>query len=143
MILFFFYIGVIAVGIFADNPIPLDTTSGRVGLFHGGGWYLLGVQSLTALCLALWGFFSSVILLYVINKIVMIRMPVHHELMGADLSEHHVKHGGHVSNILSIVLYSMPTSFAKFYIFRISNYLLLSLLFISTKKKKIYINIKK
>jgi hypothetical protein len=27
--------GVIAVGLFADNPIPLDTTSGRSGLFKG------------------------------------------------------------------------------------------------------------
>jgi hypothetical protein len=27
--------GVIAVGLFAENPIPLDTTSGRSGLFKG------------------------------------------------------------------------------------------------------------
>jgi hypothetical protein len=27
--------GVIAVGLFADNPEPLDTTSGRSGLFKG------------------------------------------------------------------------------------------------------------
>lgn len=46
--------GVIAVGFFADNPIPLETTNGRTGLFKGGGWYLLGIQSLTALCLAAW-----------------------------------------------------------------------------------------
>lgn len=46
--------GVIAVGLFADNPIPLETTSGRSGLFRGGGWYLLGVQCLSALSLACW-----------------------------------------------------------------------------------------
>ena len=27
--------GVIAIGFFADNPIPLDTTNGRKGLFKG------------------------------------------------------------------------------------------------------------
>jgi len=27
--------GVIAIGLFADNPYPLDTTNGRKGLFKG------------------------------------------------------------------------------------------------------------
>lgn len=27
--------GVIVVGLFADNPIPMETTSGRSGLFKG------------------------------------------------------------------------------------------------------------
>lgn len=27
--------GVVAIGLFADNPYPLDTTSGRKGLFKG------------------------------------------------------------------------------------------------------------
>lgn len=43
-----------AVGLFADNPIPLETTNGRMGLFKGGGWYLLGIQCLSALCLLCW-----------------------------------------------------------------------------------------
>ncbi|KAG5897809.1 hypothetical protein JTB14_011809 [Gonioctena quinquepunctata] len=85
--------GVIAVGIFADNPFPLDTTNGRSGLMKGGGWYLLGIQCLTALCFLLWGIISTVILLWVINKFITIRMDVHVELMGADLTEHLVKHG--------------------------------------------------
>lgn len=46
--------GVIAVGLFADNPKPLETTNGRTGLFKGGGWYLLGIQCLSALCLLCW-----------------------------------------------------------------------------------------
>lgn len=29
------FIGVLAVGLFAQNPIPLDTTNGRRGLFRG------------------------------------------------------------------------------------------------------------
>lgn len=84
--------GVIAVGLFADNPIPLDTTSGRKGLFKGGGWYLLGIQSLSALCLTCWGVCSTFALLWVINKLVPIRMDPNEELLGADLMEHRIRH---------------------------------------------------
>ncbi|XP_017759902.1 PREDICTED: putative ammonium transporter 3 [Eufriesea mexicana] len=84
--------GIIAVGLFADNPYPLDTTSGRKGLFKGGGGYLLGVQCLTVVCLALWSFTISIILLWSINKIIPIRMSVHDELLGADLVEHRIRH---------------------------------------------------
>ncbi|CAG9861389.1 unnamed protein product [Phyllotreta striolata] len=85
--------GVIAVGIFADNPYPLDTTSGRTGLIKGGGWYLLGVQTLTAVCLLIWGLLTTFLLLWFINLFVTIRMDLHMELMGADITEHLVKHG--------------------------------------------------
>ncbi|XP_044265151.1 putative ammonium transporter 2 isoform X2 [Tribolium madens] len=96
--------GVLAVGLFADDPFPLDTTSGRRGLFKGGGWYLLGVQSLACVCLTCWGIVSSVILLWFINKIVTIRMEVHAELLGADLTEHSVKHGNvGVSRAISVL----------------------------------------
>lgn len=84
--------GVIAIGLFADDPYPLDTTSGRKGLFKGGGWYLLAVQSLSALCLAAWSFTTSVILLWIIDKIIPIRMPIHEEVLGADLVEHRIRH---------------------------------------------------
>lgn len=30
-----FDVGVLAVGLFADDPVPLDSTSGRVGLLKG------------------------------------------------------------------------------------------------------------
>ncbi|KAJ8971029.1 hypothetical protein NQ317_013962 [Molorchus minor] len=86
-------LGVIAVGIFAENPFPLDTTSGRSGLLKGGGLYLLGIQCLTVLCLLTWGIVSTIILLWLINKIIVIRMDIHVELLGADLTEHLVKHG--------------------------------------------------
>lgn len=84
--------GVIAVGLFADNPIPMDTTKGRSGLFKGGGWYLLGVQTLSAFCLVCWGVCSTFLLLYVIDKIIPIRMDPHEELLGADLTEHRIRH---------------------------------------------------
>ncbi|XP_055598087.1 putative ammonium transporter 2 isoform X1 [Uranotaenia lowii] len=84
--------GVLAVGLFADNPIPLGTTNGRSGLFKGGGWYLLGVQALSALCLSCWAICSTFALLWVINKIVPIRMDPNEELLGADLMEHRIRH---------------------------------------------------
>lgn len=62
-------------------------------MFVGGGWYLLGVQTLSCVCLAIWSFTTSIILLFLINKVVTIRMEVHHELLGADLTEHRVRHG--------------------------------------------------
>lgn len=85
--------GVIAVGLFADDPKPLTTTSGRSGLLRGGGWYLLGIQSLAALCLLCWGVLTTFILLWIINKIVPIRMDPNDELLGADLTEHLINHG--------------------------------------------------
>ncbi|KAF5290991.1 hypothetical protein FQA39_LY14522 [Lamprigera yunnana] len=84
--------GVLAVGLFAQDPYPLETTNGRSGLFEGGGWYLLGIQALSCVCLATWAFCISIALLWAINKIITIRMELHMELIGADLTEHFVKH---------------------------------------------------
>ncbi|KAM3956130.1 ammonium transporter [Aphomia sociella] len=85
--------GVIAVGLFADNPIPLETTNGRSGLFKGGGWYLLGVQTLTAVCLMAWGIVVTMALLWIIDQVMSIRMDPYEELLGADLTEHRIRHG--------------------------------------------------
>ncbi|CAH0717007.1 unnamed protein product, partial [Brenthis ino] len=85
--------GVIAVGLFADNPIPMDTTNGRSGLFKGGGWYLLGVQTLTGLCLMVWGVVVTMGLLWLIDLVLPIRMDPYEELLGADLTEHKIRHG--------------------------------------------------
>lgn len=57
----------------------------------------MGVQTLTAVCITLWGIFSTILLLWFINKIIPIRMDVHEELLGADITEHLVRHS-QVSN---------------------------------------------
>ncbi|KAI8441393.1 hypothetical protein MSG28_015008 [Choristoneura fumiferana] len=85
--------GVLAVGLFADNPIPMDTTKGRSGLFKGGGWYLLGVQGLTGVCLMAWGSLVTMALLWLIDQVLPIRMDPYDELLGADLTEHRIRHG--------------------------------------------------
>lgn len=82
----------IAVGLFADNPVPLDTTKGRSGFFKSGDPYMLGIQTLSAFCLTCWGFFSTLFLLYVINILIPIRMDPNEELVGADLMEHRIRH---------------------------------------------------
>lgn len=84
--------GVLAVGLFAESPYPLNTTRGRNGLLRGGGWYLLGVQALSCLCLMTWSIISTAVILWFVNIIVPVRMKEHEELLGADLVEHYIQH---------------------------------------------------
>ena len=91
--------GVLAVGLFADNPIPLTTTSGRKGLFRGGGWYLLGVQTLEAVSLLVWGMLTTFLLLWLINLVIPIRASQNEEFLGFDLMEHKIRHGNVCTNI--------------------------------------------
>ncbi|KAF4524277.1 hypothetical protein B566_EDAN012040 [Ephemera danica] len=89
--------GVLAVGLFADNPEPdLSTTSGRAGLFKGGGWELLGIQALAVFCLCTWAILSTALILWIVNWMVPIRMTEAEELLGADFVEHRILHGHHV-----------------------------------------------
>lgn len=57
--------GVLAVGLFAEDPKPLATTGGRKGLFKGGGWELLGVQALCVVCLTTWAIVTTALILMV------------------------------------------------------------------------------
>lgn len=59
----------------------------------GGGWYLLGVQTLTGLCLIVWAGAVTMALLWLIDKVLPIRMEPYEELLGADLCEHKIRHG--------------------------------------------------
>ena len=43
----------LAVGLFAEKDL-LEGFSSYAGLFHGGGFYLLGVQLLACVCFILW-----------------------------------------------------------------------------------------
>lgn len=81
---------VLAVGLFASNPVPLELTNGRTGLFKGGGWDLLGIQALSVVCLSVWGFFATYLLLWIINKFLPIRMTPEDELLGGDVVEHNL-----------------------------------------------------
>lgn len=57
---------------------------------EGGGWYLLGVQSLAAVCIVFWGVSSTFLLLWLVNKVTPLRMDPKNELLGADYTEHNI-----------------------------------------------------
>lgn len=56
----------------------------------GGGFYLLGVQCLTAICITFWGISITFLLLWLVNKITPLRMTPEDELLGADYTEHNI-----------------------------------------------------
>ena len=55
----------LAVGLFAANEPIENTTMGRSGLFHGGGFYFLGVQTLACVVISAWSATVTAILLVV------------------------------------------------------------------------------
>ena len=56
--------GMIAVGIFAEKD-ELEGFSSYAGLLHGGGGYLLGVQTLACVCCITWSSVVTAILVKV------------------------------------------------------------------------------
>lgn len=65
-ILYFSYQqGLLSVGFFAGNETLENLTQNRYGLFHGGGFYLLGIQTLTAVCLIAWTSVTTLMILIV------------------------------------------------------------------------------
>ena len=55
----------LSVGLFASIDPLEDTTRGLAGLFHGGGLYFLGVQTLACVCVTAWSAFSTAVILLV------------------------------------------------------------------------------
>lgn len=82
--------GMLAVGIFGDDDKIERITGGRVGLTHGGGFYLLGVQTLAIVCIVGWSGFISFIQLYLINKTIGLRLSPEEEELGSDFVEHDI-----------------------------------------------------
>lgn len=58
--------------------------------FLGGEWYLLGIQSFSMLCYALWSLIASTIIVSVVNFITPLRMTPEDERLGADFTEHSI-----------------------------------------------------
>ena len=71
-------IGTLAVGLFATNK----------GLFYGGGWGLLGVQTLGLLAICVWGYIGTVFFLKLISFIVPLRVTPEEEKIGLDVVSH-------------------------------------------------------
>jgi len=58
------------------------------GLFYGGGWHFLGVETLGCLVVAAWSFACGYILFFTLNKIKGIRVEPRIEEEGLDIYEH-------------------------------------------------------
>lgn len=57
--------GLLAIGLFPERDYLLDYTHGRSGLFVGGDWTLLAIQSVMAGCIIAWSVLVSTVLLVV------------------------------------------------------------------------------
>jgi len=79
--------GMIAVALFVEKEKD-EGFSHEEGLFKGGGWRLLGIQLLACVVTAAWGVLTTVMLLFVIEKTIGIRLTREEEQQGCDLVEH-------------------------------------------------------
>jgi Amt family ammonium transporter len=70
--------GTLAVGLFAVDG----------GAFYGGGWSLMGVQTLGVIAAFAWAFGIGVILFMIIKKTIGLRVSEDEELRGLDIGEH-------------------------------------------------------
>jgi len=73
-------------GMFGTIMVGLFSTEG--GLFYGGGWRLLGVQTLGTVSSALFAAAAALVVFYVLKKTVGIRVDKREEREGLDVSEH-------------------------------------------------------
>ena len=79
--------GTLAVGLFAA-PVAAGYGNDAPGLLYGGGFRLLGVQALGALCTAAWAFGTGIAIFFALKKARILRVPAKTELKGLDLVEH-------------------------------------------------------
>ena len=79
--------GTLAVGLFAA-PVAAGYGNDAPGLLYGGGFRLLGVQALGALCTAAWAFGTGSAIFFALKKARILRVPAKTELKGLDLVEH-------------------------------------------------------
>lgn len=77
--------GTLSTGFFATEELA---TVGQAGLFYGGGLHQLGVQALGVVTSGLYAFIISFVILFVMKKLVGIRVSEEEEIMGLDISEH-------------------------------------------------------
>ena len=85
--------GTIAVGLFATNTAPayaIADAAGNemVGLFYGGGFKLLGIQTVGMLATAAWTAVTITITFLIIKAIFGLRASEEEELTGLDVTEH-------------------------------------------------------
>ncbi|WP_018923254.1 ammonium transporter [Salsuginibacillus kocurii] len=80
--------GTLSTGFFA-TPALAEMNGGQAGLFYGGGFEQLGVQTISVVACGLFAFIASYVLLKVTGALTGgLRVSEEEELMGLDMSEH-------------------------------------------------------
>lgn len=74
--------GQLSLGLFAD------TVSGPQGLFLGGNGFQLFLQAISVVALAIWAGCATLVIIWLVDHIMPIRMSPEEEKVGADFSEH-------------------------------------------------------
>ncbi|KAL7636187.1 UNVERIFIED_CONTAM: hypothetical protein RMT77_012944 [Armadillidium vulgare] len=87
--------GMISIGLFIKADKTLGMSRGRAGVFRGGGFELLGIQTLACVCIIGWAALMTFIILKFIDVfLISIRMSEWEELVGADFAEHGIRRPG-------------------------------------------------
>lgn len=82
--------GTLSTGLFASPRLIEKVGVGGPGLFYGGGLKQLGIQALGVTVTALYVAVASFLVLWVIDRLIGLRVSEEEETMGLDLSEHGV-----------------------------------------------------
>lgn len=80
--------GVVVVGLVVEEHPSMSKSR---GVFKGGSWRVLGIQVLVAVSIVLWTSITTFVQLYVIDKVIGLRMPREKEIDGADVWEHGIQ----------------------------------------------------
>ncbi|WP_052130299.1 ammonium transporter [Ureibacillus sinduriensis] len=81
--------GTLSNGLFALPALSADIDWGQAGLFYGGGWEQLGVQTLGVVASGAFAFVAAFIFLKIMDKVMGgLRVTEEEEIMGLDISEH-------------------------------------------------------
>jgi Amt family ammonium transporter len=81
-------IGTISTGFFATGELADKVGVGKAGLLYGGGFDQLLVQLYGVLTSGVFAFVVSFAALWVIKKVIGLRVTEEEEVIGLDLSEH-------------------------------------------------------
>ncbi|MEW9033961.1 MAG: ammonium transporter, partial [Planifilum fimeticola] len=82
--------GTLSTGLFASPRLVEIVGVGGPGLLYGGGFRQLGIQALGVTVTALYVAIASFLVLWVIDRLIGLRVSKEEEMMGLDLSEHGV-----------------------------------------------------
>jgi Amt family ammonium transporter len=81
--------GTLSNGLFAIPSLSTDIGWGQAGLFYGGGFTQLGVQTLGVVASGIYAFVVAYIILKVMDKVMGgLRVSEEEEIIGLDVSEH-------------------------------------------------------